>query len=114
MKRKLFAFLMGSALVFGLAACGGDDNAGEDTGTDNGNGGATTAANGEEVFKQNCAACHGQDLTGGVGPNLTDVGSRLSQDEIEGIIENGKGAMRAGIVEGADKEAVASWLAEKK
>jgi cytochrome c oxidase cbb3-type subunit 3 len=28
---------------------------------------------GEAVFKANCVACHGADLTGGIGPNLLDT-----------------------------------------
>jgi cytochrome c oxidase cbb3-type subunit III len=31
------------------------------------------AAEGAVIFKDNCAACHGEDLKGGVGPNLTGV-----------------------------------------
>lgn len=27
---------------------------------------------GEEIFLQNCAPCHGADATGAIGPNLTD------------------------------------------
>ena len=27
---------------------------------------------GEAIFKSNCASCHGQNLEGGIGPNLTD------------------------------------------
>lgn len=29
------------------------------------------AADGQQVFSQNCAACHGSSLQGGVGPKLT-------------------------------------------
>jgi len=29
-------------------------------------------ANGEKLYLQVCAACHGQDMKGGVGPNLID------------------------------------------
>ncbi|WP_438824207.1 cytochrome c551 [Bacillus sp. JJ1562] len=113
MKRKLFGFLLGSALVFALAACGGgDDNnaANEPAGE---NGGATTAS-AEKIAQQNCASCHGADLTGAGAPDLSKIGSKYSQDEIADIIENGQGGMPGGIIEGADKEAVASWLAEKK
>lgn len=28
---------------------------------------------GEDIFKTNCAACHGAELQGGIGPNLTDA-----------------------------------------
>ncbi|WP_242920185.1 c-type cytochrome [Pontibacter liquoris] len=33
---------------------------------------ATALENGKKTFIQNCAACHGQEAQGGVGPNLTD------------------------------------------
>ncbi|MFS0865011.1 cytochrome c551 [Fredinandcohnia sp. 179-A 10B2 NHS] len=110
MKRKLLGFLLGTTLVFSLAACGGDDNATDEPAGD----GGATAANGEEIFQQNCAACHGKDLSGGAGPTLQTIGSKYSKDEIADIIENGRGAMRAGIVQGAEKDAVAEWLAGKK
>lgn len=112
MKRKLFGFLLGTSLVFALAACGGgDDNAGDDTAGDNG---TATTANAEEIFKGNCASCHGADLTGGAGPDLTKVGSKYSKDEISGIITDGRPGMPAGLIDGDDKDAVASWLSEKK
>jgi cytochrome c oxidase cbb3-type subunit 3 len=31
-----------------------------------------TVAAGKEIFMTNCIACHGMDLHGGIGPNLTD------------------------------------------
>ena len=30
-------------------------------------------ATGEKIFKTNCIACHGPELKGGIGPNLTDA-----------------------------------------
>src|SRR5699024_325862 len=54
----------------------------------------------EEVFSQNCASCHGEDLSGENGPDLTNVGSDLSRDEIHDVIMNGQGAMPAGLVDG--------------
>ncbi|MFM7016746.1 MAG: cbb3-type cytochrome c oxidase N-terminal domain-containing protein [Bacteroidota bacterium] len=33
---------------------------------------ATAIADGKDIFTKNCTACHGQNLEGGVGPNLTD------------------------------------------
>ena len=60
-------------------------------------------------------SCHGQNLEGqGNFPALNDVGSRLSQDEILDVIENGRGAMPGGIISGDDAQAVAEWLAAKK
>ncbi len=78
------------------------------------NGGGDTAAAAEQIFKQNCASCHGQDLSGGVGPNLQKVGSKYSKDQIKDIIANGRGAMPAGIIKGEDADKVAEWLAAKK
>lgn len=106
MKKKLLTMLMGTALVMGLAACGGGD---EDKGTDT----ASTDA-GAKIYDQKCSGCHGGDLTGGMGPNLTKVGSTYSKDEILGIIKNGKGQMPANVVEGDDANQVAEWLAAKK
>lgn len=112
MKGKLAALLVGTAII--LAACGG----GEESSTTSKSGeGATTdtaAANGEKIFTQKCSSCHGQNLEGGVGPDLTTVGSRLSQADIETLIKDGKGAMPPGLIEGADATAVAEWLAAKK
>lgn len=68
------------------------------------------------IFQNNCISCHGADLTGGVGPDLTEVGSRYSKDEIKEIIINGKGEMMpAGLIPDKKKvEALAKWLSKKK
>ncbi|MYL55154.1 c-type cytochrome [Pontibacillus yanchengensis] len=73
------------------------DSQGGSEGESEGNSGDTASINteaaGYEIFKQNCASCHGQELGGGAGPNL--VNSKLSQDEIKQIVTNGKGSMPA-------------------
>ncbi|GAA4718138.1 YqzM family protein [Brevibacillus fulvus] len=81
-----------------------------------GGGGAPTAAvNGEAVFKANCASCHGQNLEGVVGPNLTKVGSKYNAEQIMDIIKNGKGGMPPGVLKKQPEiQAVAEWLAEHK
>ncbi|MGV2939795.1 cytochrome c551 [Mesobacillus sp. LC4] len=104
MKKKLLALLMGTSLA--LAACGG--------GGDEAGGGDTAGADPEKLFNQKCSSCHGGNLEGGVGPKLSDVGSRLSQDEIESVIANGQGSMPPKLLEGDDASAVAEWLANKK
>ncbi|MFD2759443.1 cytochrome c550 [Lentibacillus juripiscarius] len=82
---------------------------------DEGSGGGETAANGEEIFQSNCASCHGSDLSGGVGPDLTSVGSDYSKEEIKEIIANGfPPNMPAGIVKGKKADALAQWLSEQK
>jgi cytochrome c551 len=103
LKKKLLALLMGTSLA--LAACGGGDEAG---------GGDTVGADPEKLYNQKCSSCHGGDLAGGVGPKLSDVGSRLSQEEIESVIANGQGSMPPKLLEGDNASAVAEWLANKK
>ena len=63
-----------------------------------------------------CIACHAVDMSGGGGPALTDVGARLSADEIKEVIVNGRGGMPAGLFTGSDEELddLASFLAEQK
>lgn len=122
MKKWLLTILFGTALVLG--ACGGGDEGGNGDTSDNGdtgteesaddNGGETAAA-GEEIFQNNCAQCHGQDLSGGMGPDLTSVGADHSADEIVDIIHNGKGDMPPQKqVSDEDAQTLASWLADKK
>ncbi|MEN2768745.1 cytochrome c551 [Ornithinibacillus xuwenensis] len=116
MKKWLFTILFGSALVLG--ACGGEDEA-DDNGATNDAGntdGDETVAAAEELFEANCAACHGQDLSGLGGPNLQKVGSEYSADEIKDIILNGKGGMPAqdNRVNETEAQEIADWLAEKK
>lgn len=118
MKKWLMATLLGVLLVLG--ACGGgngDNDAANNNAADNNN--ATNnesvdSAAGEEVFQKNCASCHGDDLSGGVGPSLEAVGADHSVDDIKDIIENGQGSMPAGLVDGDDEDAVAEWLATHK
>ena len=105
MKKSMLALIFGSALV--LAACGGND---EDSS------GASTQSEGEKITMQKCSTCHGGNLQGmGNTPNLNKVGSRLAEDEILNIIENGtKKGMPGGLIKGEDAEKVAAWLAEQK
>ena len=109
MKKWLVAILLGVLLVLG--ACGGSGDSGK-TGGDSG--GTTEASAGEELYKKQCASCHGADLAGVSGPGLENVGSHLSSDEILDIIENGQGSMPGGLLTGDDAKEVADWLAEQK
>lgn len=116
----LFALLFGTTLV--VSACGGggdegaDDSAGnnEETQTEDSAEGTVDTAAAEEAFQQNCASCHGGDLSGGVGPDLTQVGADHSKEDILGIIKNGQGDMPPGQATGDTAELIASWLATKK
>lgn len=112
MKKWLFTVLFGSALVLGACGGGADDGANDDNGGDSG---SVDSAAAEDIYKSNCASCHGSDLSGGAGPDLTKVGAEYSKEDIKDIIQNGKGSMPAQKqVTGDDLDTLASWLADKK
>lgn len=67
------------------------------------------ADRGEQLFVVNCARCHGEGGTGGgIGPML--AGSGVSLQEARSAIENGRGVMPAGLVDGQDLEDVLAYL----
>ncbi|MDG0809556.1 c-type cytochrome [Cohnella rhizosphaerae] len=81
--------------------------------------GGTTTASGEDaetIYKAQCIACHAADLSGGVGPKLTDVGARLSTDELSTRIHNGGGGMPAfkGTLTDDQINTLVNWLSTKK
>ncbi|PLR78225.1 cytochrome C551 [Bacillus sp. V3-13] len=112
MKKKLLALMMGTALV--LAACGGGDEAADDKATNEGEETTASAGDAEKLYNQKCSQCHGQDLKGAAGPALDKVGAKLSKEDIETTIEEGKGIMPPGALKGEEASAVAEWLAAKK
>lgn len=103
----LLIILLGIGLVFLLASYGADqmnNETGQAEGTDEteevGNGGEDgvgddTASAGdfdpESFARDNCAACHGQDFTGGMGPDLHGV----SADDFMSAVREGPGSMPA-------------------
>ncbi|HLQ74051.1 MAG TPA: cytochrome c [Bacillota bacterium] len=76
--------------------------------------GATTeAADVDDIYQSNCAACHGAELSGGSAPDLTEVNSSLSEDEIKDIIIEGTdGGMPGGLVDNEQAAELAEWLSE--
>mgnify|MGYP002399584844 CR=1 FL=1 len=134
MKKRWLLLLSVFALALLLAACGGNDNDTDtNTGTDDNNkteqtdkgtagtdeqadegASASYDADAAKASYQSCAGCHGGNLEGGAGPALSDVGSRLSKDEILDIIKNGRPGMPAGLLQGDEAENVAAWLADQK
>lgn len=131
---KLFAVSAAAVLV--ISGCGAANDQTEDPANDqnqgapaengengngaaNGNGDAAAGdfdqAAAEQVYQASCLACHGANLEGSVGPQLTDVGARLSADEIANIIKNGRGTMPAQ-AQLSDEEVqnLSAWLAAKK
>jgi mono/diheme cytochrome c family protein len=69
----------------------------------------------EQTYANNCAACHGQNLEGGMGPELKKVGSKMDAEQIAQIIAEGRNGMpsQPQVTAGA-REKLAAWLAEKK
>jgi cytochrome c551/c552 len=73
--------------------------------------GAGDAAAGEMVFVSNgCAGCHLENgnAAGGIGPQLANAG--LSEDGVQNIIINGRGAMPAGLASGEELDDVTAWV----
>lgn len=113
MKKWLMAIVFGIVLVLGACGGGGDDGGSEEPAEEE-SGETVDAGAAEDIYKESCASCHGGDLGGGAGPDLTSVGSDLSQDEIETQIEEGGDGMPPGLVSGDDLTTLSAWLADMK
>lgn len=105
-----FAFIavLGLGLMFLLSFVGLDQAEKIASGEDE-----TVELSAEELYQQNsCIGCHGGNLEGaGAAPALTDVGERLSQEEIKDVIVNGQGSMPANLATPQEAEVLAEWLA---
>jgi cytochrome c5 len=55
-------------------------------------GGAPT---GEEVYRRNCASCHGETGGGGFGPSMVGVADRLALEDHVAVVRDGRGRMPA-------------------
>lgn len=91
---------LGIGLVFLLSGIGATDSGEEDVATEEGteeSGGGEEASSGdvdaEGIARDNCASCHGQDFSGGMGPAL--AGTSLAEDEFNTIVREGQGSMPA-------------------
>jgi mono/diheme cytochrome c family protein len=68
------------------------------------------AYRGETVFISECSSCHGMGGEGGgIGPRL--AGASISILQAKAQIENGGGAMPAGLVSGQEEQDVLAYLA---
>ena len=105
MRRITAAILLTTALLFAIAACGGDSG-GDTTGATPAATPAETQASPAEtgapggpsteevaaLFADNCGGCHGADGSGGSGPDIR------GEDDLAGVrsqIESGGGEMPA-------------------
>lgn len=123
MKKWAAIVALAALLAMTMAACGKNNNNNASTTPPSSEApaspGGTTTASGEDaetIYKAQCIACHAADLSGGVGPNLTNVGSRLSTDEISSRIHNGGGGMPAfkGTLSDDQINTLVNWLSAKK
>lgn len=53
----------------------------------------SSGSSGADLFRSNCASCHGTDGGGGLGKNLHGVEDRYTVEEHMAIVTNGKGQM---------------------
>src|SRR5690606_40500211 len=60
------------------------------TGGDGGDG-----PDGAEIYRGNCATCHGGSGQGGVGPGFEGIGDRLTVEEQIEVVREGRGRMPA-------------------
>lgn len=69
----------------------------------------------EDLYRNSCASCHGDDLSGASGPDLQDLGSRLSEEDIKTIIIEGiEPGMPGGLVNNEEAGILAEWLAQQE
>ena len=88
-------FALAQATVFEPSASTGGQAAGD-------------LSRGEAVFASECASCHGEGGTGGVGPALFETG--LDAAQVSAVVQQGRGVMPAGIVSGQDLSDVVAYV----
>lgn len=111
-RRATKAIAMASALFY-MSGCAGNEETKIDLLAADG-----THEEAKALFKTNCVSCHGTDLAGRVGgkSDLRQLGSRLSPEQIEQIISDGRGRMPdfADKLSADDISALSIWLGELK
>ncbi|MGG3471258.1 cytochrome c550 [Neobacillus pocheonensis] len=113
----IIIMVFGIGLMFLLSFKGLGDM--KEVAKDKGEGGGNektevAASNPEDIYKQTCIGCHGDQYQGVVGPSLKGVGSKFSKDEIKTFITKGKGNMPAGLVPEEQAAAMADWVSKIK
>jgi mono/diheme cytochrome c family protein len=85
-RTALTAILCSAAIAGG---CGGSSSGGSSTPA----GGGSGSADGAQIFADNCAACHGDQGQGGVGPNLQTSTKAGDKQAVVDQVTNGGGGM---------------------
>ncbi len=111
-----------AATALAFAGCGGDDEppgtgasgGGTETAApESGGGGGDQAAQGKELFANTCGGCHTLEdagTNGEVGPVLDEV--QPDAERVKAAIESGPGTMPPNLLEGAEADAVATYVSE--
>jgi cytochrome c551 len=73
----------------------------------------STAMDGEKIYKESCAACHGEKLQGAVGPAVANMKSKYSEAEVLKIVNEGTKKMPGNLLNLEQSEIVTKWLMEK-
>ncbi|HRW37537.1 MAG: PQQ-binding-like beta-propeller repeat protein [Acidimicrobiales bacterium] len=89
--RGLAPWVVGLAIVGGVAACSSDSSDG------GGGDGGVARPPGAALFEANCASCHGADGSGGQAPAIGAglAAAKYDAAQIAGFVRDGKGAMPA-------------------
>jgi cytochrome c551 len=68
------------------------------------------------LYKKRCVSCHATDLSGRVGPSLQKVGSRLTEEQMITIIQEGIKGMPSykNRLDQQEIEALAQWLVKMR
>lgn len=74
----------------------------------------TAVSAGEKLYKKSCLQCHGEDLSGDAGPDISTVGGKLTEAKILKVVKNGRGMMPSNLLSDKDAKVISKWLAEKK
>lgn len=74
---------------------------------------SSTAMDGETIYKESCAACHGEELQGAVGPTVANMKSKYSEEEVLKIINEGTNKMPGNLLDKEKSEIVTKWLMEQ-
>lgn len=100
----ILIIFLGIGLIFLLSSQGAnqeEEGGGEETASEEGgeggeeSGGEASSGDfdAEGFARDNCASCHGQDFSGGMGPAL--AGTSLSEEEFTTTVREGPGSMPA-------------------
>jgi mono/diheme cytochrome c family protein len=95
-----------------LAGCGGSGSGGSGSGGSGGSSSAGGGTDGKALFAGTCGGCHtlaDAGTTGTFGPNLDEL--KPDDARVKKAIAQGPGAMPDGLLEGAQADAVARYVA---